>query len=156
MINNIDIPSPEEKNQKLNIADIELSAVLDTDESYDMALKNIDKVRKHCLETLGVIEGNSLLYKLYNQTINHYLRNGASYFIGRNTEDSTPKELARAKKDYVLFISVIRRIDTLTDNQKKTFLENMKIHHETPQKITDKTEDSIIVMDRILSSILSK
>jgi len=85
--------------------------------------------------------------------MNHYLRNGASYFLGRTPKNSSKEELIESEEDYALFVSVISRIDKLTKIQKDLFLQNIKIHHETPQKMTDKTENVIIVMDRILSLI---
>ena len=84
--------------------------------------------------------------------MNHYLRNGGCYFLGYTTENSTEKQLTESKKDYTLFRSAIERIGRLDEQQKKSFLQDMKHHHDTDK--SEITENPIIVMDRVLSSIL--
>ena len=82
--------------------------------------------------------------------MNHYLRNGGCYFLDSSGGNVlyTEKYLSESKKDYALFVSVIERIDRLDDQKKKSFLQNMRIHHDTDN--TEPTENVIVVMDRIL------
>lgn len=140
--------SQEKWNQTFNIAGKEISAVLDIDESYAIAREKFELLRSHCIETLWINEN-----PVYKEIMNHYLKNSWSYIMCPNFGKSTDEEIQEYQKDYILFISIISRITQLTKKQKLSFLKQIKNHHDTPQKITDKTQNPIEVMDQILSSI---
>ena len=70
-----------------------------------------------------------------------------------NFMHSTPQEIQECKNDYKLFVKIMIRLTKTTKEQKLSFLKQMKDYHDTPQKISDKTENPIHIMDRVLSSI---
>jgi hypothetical protein len=152
----IERPRKTIKNkQSLNIAWREISAVLDISEPRAITHEKFEILRKYCLQKLWITEDNPDVFSIYNRIMNHYLRNGGCYFLGYNTENSSQKEIDESKKDYTLFWSVVSRVSTLTEKQKNAFLQGMKQHYDTPQKTNEKTENPIIVLDRVLSAVIT-
>lgn len=144
------IPKNPTKKPTLNIAGHEISVILNIDEPYAIARRKFEILRNHCMLMLWITEDNPSLQKKYIRTMDHYLRNSANYMMDTGDfKHSTPEEIDGCKKNYMLFLSVVARIGALTKKQKNSFLEQMKLHHDADWP----TENPIVVMDRILSSL---
>jgi hypothetical protein len=134
----------------LNITGEEISSLLDTNELYPAARAKFWKIKDHCLQSLWITKDNPSMYTSYKNVMDHYLGNSANYIMRDHMERCDDQEIQEFKHNYYRFIVVISHIDTLSEEQKRSFLQQLKLLHDDN---TLPTENPITTMDRILSSL---
>ena len=139
------------KSDSFDEADVseEVARVLFINEDYTIKRMKFLSLAQVCFDKLWLTKWSKQL-----RVMKHYFNNGACYIMrSDNFTQASEEEIDECWKNNQLFMSVVQRINHLDTEQKKRFLASMEHHHDTDQTVP--TPNPIVVMDTILSSILT-
>lgn len=115
---------------------------------YTSLREEFNIIYARCCTTLWVTEEHLDAYKKYRNVLGHYFRNGANGYLRYNYSEYTTQERYKERKNYLLFLSIVSRIEKLSPEQKILFLE--WLYAETD------LEKPLNIIDKILSSAEGK
>lgn len=126
----------------------EVARVLFINEDYAIKRMKFFSLEEICFHNLWLAQGSKQI-----KVMRHYFNNGANYIMSANNfADASQEKIEQYRQYNKTFLSIVERINKLTSQQKKSFLDQMEHHHDTDQTIP--TPNPITVMDTILSLIL--
>lgn len=121
--------------------------------SYPVKCMRFDALKTLCFDKLWINKKKSPNY-IYRKAIIQYFTNSSKHIMQSDDfESSNNEEIDEFWKNDKLFISVIARINNLTEQEILKFLKEIKRLNNTPTKMTDIQENPIIIMNRVLSSL---
>ncbi len=139
------------KSDSLDNTDVsdDVARTLFANVDYGLKCMEFESLKEVCFHNLWLEK-----WSKHIMVMKHYFNNGACYIMRPdNFTQASEEEINEHRNNKKLFRSVVERINKLTKKQKKIFLERMEHHHDTDQTVP--TPNPIVVMDTILTSILS-